>query len=77
MKEPNKTINIGSEQEMGAIPLNAEVKSPVVLAQPYEGGSEKAMESPDQYNDEEVYETADEEEEETPRSESAETQETP
>ncbi len=78
MKEPNKSTSIGGEQEIGAIPFNTAVISPIVLAQPYEGGSEGDMELPEQYNDEDDYEsTAAEKEESSLTSESAETQERP
>jgi hypothetical protein len=50
--------------------------SPIVLAQPYEGGSEGDMEQSEQYNDEDNNdESADEEEEGTQNEETADTRE--
>jgi hypothetical protein len=76
-KEPNNSSHIGGEQETGVIPFNTEVISPIFLSQSYEGGSEGDMQLPEQYNDEDNEdESAGEEDEGSPTSESADTQET-
>ncbi len=68
VKEPSRSTQIGGEQETGVILFNTEMISPLVLAQPYERGSEGDMILPEQYNDED--ESADEEEE-SPNSDTA------
>jgi hypothetical protein len=70
VKEPSSPTQLGGEQETGVIPFNTEMISPIVLSQPYEGGSEGDNEIPGQSNDEDNNdESADEEEEENTQNE--------
>ena len=64
-KEPRYSATMDDDQELGNIPFSTEVISPIVLSQPYEGGSEGDMDVPDQQErQEEEYDSVDEEEEE-------------
>jgi hypothetical protein len=64
-KEPRYSTTMNDEQELGNIPFSTEVVSPIVLSQPYEGGSEGNMDLPEQQeHQEEEYDCADEEEKE-------------
>jgi hypothetical protein len=65
IKEPRYSTTISGEQELGNLPFSTEAISPIVLTQPYEGGSEGDIDLPEQQvHQEEEYDSVDEEEEE-------------
>jgi hypothetical protein len=60
-KEPGHSTNMDDAQELGNIPFSTEVISPIVLSQPYEGGSEGDVVLPEwQGHQEEDHDSADE-----------------
>jgi hypothetical protein len=64
-KEPRYSTTTDDNQELGNIPFSTEVISPIVLSQPYEGGSEGDVVLPEhQGHQGQGYDSADEEVEE-------------